>query len=452
MRLNPLFPTQDTLGINTDLYELTMAAAYFQAGRAQDRATFELFTRKLPKSRSFLVAAGLEQALHYILNLHFTDKTIHYLRNLEVFRHVDKAFFDYLKNLRFTGDVSALPEGVVLFANEPIIQVSAPVIEAQILETYLINSINFQTMVASKAARICLAARDKAVVDFGSRRAHSPQAGVVAARASFIGGCQGTSNVLAGYEMGIPVYGTMAHSFVQFFGSDAQAFERFHEAFPESAILLVDTYNTLEGVRKALQIKGKVVGVRLDSGDLSSLATRTRLLLDQCGRQDIRIVASGSLNEEMIHSFSLADVPIDSYGVGTDLVVSSDAPTCDLIYKLVEVIQDGKLQPRIKASEGKATMPCRKQVFRHTKEGVFAGDTIGRWGEDAAGEPLLQKYVERGRLTAELPNVFEIREKTCQQLARLPAALKLLHTAEEYPVEYSRQLLKVQKELEGQYA
>ncbi|MBI4444671.1 MAG: nicotinate phosphoribosyltransferase [Acidobacteria bacterium] len=452
MKLNPLFPTIETLGINTDLYELTMSAVYFQSGHAGDWATFELFTRKLPPTRSFLVAAGLEQALHYITHVGFSSDTISYLRKLPVFSRTDPAFFDYLHRFRFSGDVHAVPEGTVLFENEPILQVSAPIIEAQVLETFLISTINFQTMVASKAARLRLAAHDKQVIDFGSRRAHTPQAGVQAARASFIGGCNGTSNVLAGYEMGIPVYGTMAHSFVQFFGDELESFRRFHDAFPDHSILLVDTYDSLQGVRKALQIGGKLAGVRLDSGDLLELAVKTRELLDQNHRKEARIVASGNLDEERVLSFSIADAPIDAYGVGTDLVVSRDAPTCDLVYKLVEVISGGNIQPRFKASEGKGTVPCRKQIFRQREGDFFKRDVVGRWDEDANGEPLLKKWVQRGRIIRELPSLVASKEYARQQLESLPGFLKLLHTTEVYPVEYSQKLLAIQRELEEQYA
>lgn len=451
-KLNPFFPTQATLGINTDLYELTMAAAYFRAGKHREWATFELFTRKLPKSRSFLVAAGLEQALHYILNVSFTDATIGYLRSLDMFKGVEDDFFDFLKSFRFTGHANALPEGTVFFANEPILQVTAPVIEAQILETYLINIINFQSMVASKGARICLAAKDKSVIDFGSRRAHSPQAGVLAARASFIGGCEGTSNVLAGYEMGIPVYGTMAHSFIQFFGEETDAFHTFYDTFPEHTTLLVDTYDTLDGVRKAADFEGEVQGIRLDSGDLKELAFQSRELLDQRGKKEVRIFASGNLNEEKILSLSHADTPIDAYGVGTDLVVSTDAPTCDLIYKLVEVIHEGKVAPRVKVSEGKATMPYCKQVFRRLDDGQFAGDTIARWDEALPGERLLQSFVKDGKLITPLPDVSQIKDYARRQIERLPTPYKRLHTAEEYPVEYSKKLIEAQKELQEEYA
>lgn len=448
MRLNSLLPREDTLAINTDLYELTMAAAYFQAGRTEDWATFELFARSLPSARNFLLAAGLEQALHYIQSVHFTEQTLEYLRSQKTFRNVDDAFFKYLKDFRFRGDLYALPEGTIFFGNEPILQVSAPIIEAQILETFLINTINFQSMVASKAARICLAATNKLIIDFGTRRAHSPQAGLLAARASFIAGCHGTSNVLAGYEMGIPIYGTMAHSYVQFFGDDLEAFRRFQETFPESAILLVDTYDVVDGVKAALKLDKEIGGIRLDSGDLLELAFKTRKLLDQSSKKEVRILASGSLDEEKIHSLVRAHAPIDAYGVGTELVVSPDNPTCDLIYKLVEVIRGGKVEPRIKASEGKTTVPYRKQVFRRAHKGKFAGDLIGKWDELHAGEPLLQKYVEKGHFIAELPCLSEAKERAQTQLSQLPAPLKLLQTAEEYPVQYSQKLMEAQKGLQ----
>ncbi len=447
MKLNPLFPTQETLGINTDLYELTMAAAYFEAGRMADRGTFELFTRRLPQTRSFLMAAGLEQALHFIQNVRFTESTLQYLQQLDLFKSINSAFFDYLKNFRFSGDIHALPEGTIFFSNEPILQVTAPIIEAQLLETYLMSSLNFQSMVASKAARMSLSAKGKSIVDFGSRRAHGPQAGVLAARAAFIGGCVGTSNVLAGYEMGIPVFGTMAHSFVQFFDQESEAFQRSWDVFGEDSTLLVDTYDTLAGVQKVLDLGEKIQAVRLDSGDLLSLAFKTRELLDQQGRPEVQIVASGNLNEEKIHSFVLQDAPIDAYGVGTDLVVSADAPTCDLVYKLVEVIIEGKAQPRIKTSEGKKTLPYRKQISRKIGKEGFGGDLLSRSTEGSPQDredvvSLLQKYVGNGQILADLPDIFQIQKYAREQLSLLPTAFKLLHSSAEYPVEYSKELEK----------
>jgi len=446
MKLNPLFPSTATLGVNTDLYELTMAAAFFDAGCADQKATFELFTRRLPPNRGFLVAAGLEQALQYILGVRFTEKTLAYLRSLPNFQTVKSEFFDYLRDFRFSGDVWAMPEGTVFFANEPILQVRAPIIEAQILETFLINSLNFQTIVASKASRICLAARGKAVVDFGTRRAQSPQAGLLAARACFIGGCQGTSNVLAGFEMGIPVVGTMAHSFVQFFDDEAQAFRKYHATFPHHTILLVDTYDTLKGVEAALRIPGQINGVRLDSGDLDQLSRATRKLLDSAGRRDIRIFASGNLDEERIHALMLADAPIDAFGAGTEMVTSSDAPSSDMVYKLAEIFEGGRAIPKMKTSPGKATIPFRKQVFRKVAAEQFAGDLVAGSDEQSEGQALLIPLIKSGRLAGKLPDIRAIQRRATEQLALLPAHYKLLHTSEEYPVEFSEALLRARAE------
>jgi len=456
MKLNPLFPSEKTLGINTDLYELAMLGAYFSAGRTSDQATFELFTRRLPSQRNFLVAAGLEQALHYVLGLSFDKEITDYLRSLGAFRHLGRAFFEYLCDFRFTGDVYALPEGTPVFPNEPILQVTAPIMEAQLLETYLINSINFQTMVATKAARLCLAAGGREVVDFGSRRAHGPQAGVLAARASFIGGCAGTSNALAGFELNLPVQGTMAHSFVQFFGDEFAAFQCFHDIFPQNSVLLVDTYDALSGVRKALQVVGDIKGVRLDSGDLGSLAVETRRLLDQAGKTDVRIVASGDLDEERLQALTLSGAPIDAYGVGAELVVSRDAPGCDLVYKLVSAVHDGETHPSIKLARNKTTMPYRKQIFRKDSAAGFCGDVVARWDEVPAGAgsvslPLLKRYVRQGALTSELPDVFKIRDYTQKQLHALPDSIKVLDACPPYPVEYSAKLLSARQELETQY-
>lgn len=452
MKLNPLFPSEKTLGINTDLYELTMLAAYFRAGHTAERATFELFTRRLPDRRNYLITAGLEQALHYILNLSFDEAAITYLQQLDTFRDLDPEFFKYLRHFRFSGDVYALPEGTAVFPNEPMLQVSAPVMEAQLLETFMINTINFQTMVATKAARLCQAADGREVVDFGSRRAHSPQAGTLAARAAFIGGCAGTSNTLAGFELGLPVQGTMAHAFVQFFQDELESFQCFYDTFPQSAIILVDTYETLSGVRKALQVKGHIKGVRLDSGDLGRLAVQTRRLLDQAGESNVRILASGDLNEEKLQGFSLSDAPIDGYGVGTELVVSRDAPSCDLVYKLVSVTRGSKTEPRVKLSPMKDSMPYRKQVFRTIGSGGFCGDIIARWDEacgvgNCSPLPLLKQYIRGGQLMAELPSAFAVREYAQKQIRALPHTLRSLEPAPAYPVEYSPTLMAARKKL-----
>ncbi|UCF35567.1 MAG: nicotinate phosphoribosyltransferase [Acidobacteriota bacterium] len=453
MNPNPLFPTTDTLGINTDLYELTMAAAYFDNGRSQDLATFELFTRQLPERRNFLLVAGLEQALHYALNVGFTEETVEFLRGLEAFQNVSDAFFEYLKGFRFTGDIWAMPEGTVFFEKEPIVQVRAPIIESQLLETYLINSLNYQSMVASKAARMCLGARGRSVVDFGSRRAHGPQTAVLAARACFLGGCSGTSNVLAGYEMGIPVFGTMAHSFVQSFDSEEQAFNAFLRVFPDHTTILIDTYDSLEGIAKTLELKGSFDGIRLDSGDLAGLAQKAREMLDRAGRKETRIFVSSSLNEEKILAYSLKGLPIDGYGVGTEMVVSSDAPSCDLVYKLVELTRDGIRLPKFKASEEKRTLPLRKQVYRKSDEGAFAGDWICCADEEgpAGSESLLKKYVEGGKLIEPIESLDAVRTRAQRQIEQLPPTCKHLHSIEWYPVRVSRLLETTQAELQAKY-
>lgn len=454
MTLKPLFPAEETLGLNTDLYELTMAAAYFQGGLSEQEATFELYTRDLPKTRSFLVAAGLEQALHYILNVHFSDGSLEYLEKLQIFESTDPGFFDYLREFRFTGDVWAMPEGTVFFENEPILQVRAPIIEAQILETYLINILNFQSMVASKATRMCLAAKGRKVVDFGSRRAHGPQAGVLAARAAFIGGCDGTSNVLAGHDLGIPVFGTMAHSFVQFFDQETDAFEQFAEVFPDNTIILVDTYDSIKGIEKALAAGIDFRGIRLDSGDVGELATLGRKLLDQAGRQDALIFASGNLDEQKLLYFSLRDMPIDGYGVGTDLVVSADAPGCDMVYKLVETVKDGEVIPKFKASEDKESYPYRKQVLRKMQNEQMEEDLVVGCEEVPSSpdeKPLLQPYVASGRLVADLPDIWQIQGTVKEQLSRLPTPLKHLHSTEVYPVRFSESLRECLGRLTSKY-
>ena len=448
MNLRPLFPSQETLGIHTDLYELTMLAAYFEAGFAEERATFELFTRRLPAERGFLVAAGLEQALHQVLNLHFPEEILAWLQTLDVFRGVSPEFFDYLRDFRFGGDLWALPEGTPFFPHEPVLQVRAPVMEAQLLETYLIASISYQTTVATKASLLCRAARGRPVIDFGSRRAQGPQAGLLAARASFIGGCAGTSNVLAGYQLGLPLYGTMAHSFIQFFDDETHAFESFQRTFPRHTILLVDTYDTLCGVRNALSLGAPVQGLRVDSGDLGRMARAARALLDQSGRSETRILVSGDLDPEKVRALAKEEAPIDGYGVGTDLVICPDAPTCDLVYKLVERIHQGRILPRMKISRDKASFPLRKELYRHREGGDFGGDLLAAEGEAIAGghSPLLVQYVEAGETKGELPDIRQIRDYARTQLDALPPRLWRLE-GDPYPVRYSLRLQEAESNL-----
>lgn len=448
MSLQPLFPSQETLGIHTDLYELTMLAAYFEAGLAEERATFELFTRRLPPERGFLVAAGLEQALHQVLNLHFPAEVLDYLRTLDIFHGISPEFFDCLRDFRFGGDLWALPEGTPFFPHEPILQVRAPVMEAQLLETYLIASISYQTTVATKASLLCRAARGRPVIDFGSRRAQGPQAGLLAARASFIGGCAGTSNVLAGYRLGLPLYGTMAHSFIQFFDDEPRAFEAFQRTFPRHTILLVDTYDTLRGVRNAVSLGSPIQGLRVDSGDLGRMARAARAILDENGHTETRILVSGDLDPEKVNALAAGAAPIDGYGVGTNLAICPEAPTCDLVYKLVERIHRDRILPRMKISSNKASFPLRKELYRLREGGEFCGDLMTAEGEAAPDghSPLLVQYVESGELKGGLPGIRQIRDDARIQLASLPVRLWELE-GKPYPVRHSRRLQEAESSL-----
>ena len=448
MKLRPLFPSQETLGIHTDLYELTMLAAYFEAGFAEERATFELFTRRLPAERSFLVAAGLEQALHQVLNLRFPEEVLAWLRDLDVFRGISPAFFDHLRGFRFSGDLWALPEGTPFFPHEPVLQVRAPVMEAQLLETYLIASISYQTTVATKASLLCRAARGRPVIDFGSRRAQGPQAGLLAARASFVGGCAGTSNVLAGQQLGLPLYGTMAHSFIQFFDDEKHAFEAFQRSFPQHTILLVDTYDTLRGVGNALSLASPAQGVRLDSGDLDRMARAARVLLDQSGLHETRILVSGDLDPEKVKALTEGEAPIDGYGVGTNLVVCPEAPTCDLVYKLVERVHEGRILPRMKISGDKASFPLRKELYRLREGREILGDLLAAEGEAAPDghSSLLVQYVEAGEANVDLPGVRQVRDYARTQLDGLPD--RLWRTGcEPYSVRHSARLQEAERSL-----
>lgn len=435
-----LFLTEDSLGIVTDLYQLSMAAGYF-GHKMHDIATFELFVRNLPKNRSYLVVAGLEQALHYLTHITFSSEAIQFLKRLPVFNHVGQGFFEYLKNFTFSGDVYAMPEGTIAFADEPIIRITAPIIEAQIAETYLLSTINFQTSIATKASRVVYAAQGREVIDFGTRRAHGPQAGVFAARSCFIGGCRGTSNVFAACELDIPAVGTVAHSWVMAFENEQDSFNKFHEIFPDNTILLIDTYDTLVGARHAAMIGRKLKGVRIDSGNLPELSREVRRILDTEGLQHVRIVASGDLNEERIDDLVRNGVPIDSFGVGTDMVTSKDAPALGGVYKLVEQEHNGKIIPRMKFSEDKLTYPCKKQVYRIIDEtGNFLKDVIGLEGEKIGGIPLLMPVIKGGKICYDLPVIHEIQHATLNNFAHLPEPFRRLSNAETYPVTKSKGL------------
>jgi nicotinate phosphoribosyltransferase len=435
------FSLQDS-ALATDLYELTMAAAYFDNNEKAE-ATFELFVRSFPKNRSYLVAAGLEQAAEYLSQLRFKEEHVTFLSRHPIFKNVSKEFFNYLRNFKFAGDVWAIPEGTVFFTDEPVLRVTAPLIEAQIVETCLLSLINFETLVATKASRVVHSARGKGVVEFGSRRAHGPEAALLAARASYIGGCIGTSNTLAGYLFGIPVYGTMAHSFVMNYDSEEEAFRRFCRVFPSNRSLLLDTYDTLEGAKKAVA-SGLVPSlVRLDSGDRYELSVKVRRILDDAGLKATRIFVSGDLNEFVINDLTSRGAPIDSFGVGTELVTSRDDPALSGIYKLVSVSRAGETVYRAKTSEGKRTIPGAKQVYRrYSQDGEIQDDTLALESEEppASTISLLIRVFDRGKLVYDMPQIDVIQERAKKEVAALPEKYRTLTGSQKPPVRLSAKL------------
>ena len=428
-------------GLLTDLYELTMAAGYLQT-RFEGRATFELFVRHLPPHRNYLVAAGLEQALEFLENVNFTDEEVEYLRQHRVFRHIRKDFFTYLTKFRFTGDVWAMPEGTLVFPGEPMLRLTAPIIEGQIMETYLLSTLSYQTMVASKAARIVTAAQGRQIVDFGARRAHGSQASLLAARAASIGGCEGTSNVLAGQQFGMNTYGTQAHSWVMAHEKEDQAFRNFLDAFPEDSVLLLDTYDVRRAMKEIIAMGRKPAGVRLDSGDLAKDSRWVRSQLDRAGWQDVKVFASGDLDETKIARLLARGAAIDAFGVGTALATPGDAPHLNLIYKLVEVERGGTVREAAKLTRSKTTYPERKQVFRHSNAAdQFDGDKIALDGEPGNGdEPLLVEVMHAGRRTMPAASVGALRDRCIASLARLPLRYRQIGRTVTYPVRYSSQL------------
>lgn len=433
----------------TDLYQLAMLDAYL-AESMNETAVFELFIRRLPTNRAFLIAAGLEQALDYLENLHFSDEELGWLGSCGKFS--DK-LVDALETFRFTGDVHAMPEGTVVFANEPLLRVTAPMLEAQLVESRLVNIIHLQTVLASKAARIVLTAgRDKLLVDFGMRRAHGCEAALFAARASYIAGFTGTATVLADKLYGIPSYGTMAHSFVQAHDSEAQAFVNFARAHPDNAILLIDTYDTEVGARKVVDIAPglraegiTIKAVRLDSGDLAQHAHRVRAILDEGGCEEIRIFCSGNLDEFRIRELLEAKAPVDGFGVGTHLDVSIDAPSIDCVYKLEEYAG----RARRKRSPGKATWPGRKQVFRSYKDGgIMAGDMLTLEDDAQGGKPLLATMMQGGTRLQRSPALTTVRERAASELASLPKRLRGLEPSGSYRIEVSQPLRELTREVD----
>ncbi|MDR4504540.1 MAG: nicotinate phosphoribosyltransferase [Candidatus Scalindua sp.] len=443
----PLFVNDENMAIATDLYQLTMAAGYFEC-RRNHTATFELSVRKLPENRAYLVTAGLEQAIYYLTNLSFTDTYVDYLKQLPIFKNVSGEFFRYLRKFRFQGDLFAVPEGTIVFANEPLLRVTAPVIEAQIIETYLLSTICYQTLIASKASRVVHAAKGKEVIDFGTRRAHSPQAGVLAARACYIGGCAGTSNVLTAYELGIPAIGTMAHSWIMAYSDEYTSFEEFQKVFPENTILLIDTYDTIRAARLAAKIGKNLMGVRIDSGNLSLLSKKVRRILDNAGLEKTKITVSGDLNEYKISELLKKNTPIDSFGVGTEMVTAKDSPALNGVYKLVEQDVGERLIPKMKFSKDKVTYPAKKQVYRFfDKNGRFTRDTVGLADEVYDAEALLVPVIRSGKLSYTIPTVREIQKVARENFSHLPEKFKRLNCRTSYPVLFSERLKQIKERI-----
>ena len=438
------FQNEENMSLFTDLYELTMCASYLDNNKLEP-ATFDLFIRRLPENRSYFLFAGLEQVLLFLESVKFTEEHLAYLQK----QGFSKQFLDYLRNFKFTGDVWAVPEGTAAFPCEPLIRVTAPIIEAQLVETFLLNTINLQTTIATKASRVVNAAKGKAIIEFGLRREHGIDAGMKVARCSYIAGCQGTSNVLAGLKYGIPVFGTMAHSFVMSFEKEIDAFRAFARTFPNKSTLLIDTYDDMAGTEKAAivakeleKIGYKLGGVRLDSGDLAQASKKIRALLDAQGLRYVKIFASGDLDEYRIAELLDQGAEIDAFGVGTRMGTSADKPYVDVIYKLCETTSaKGDFSPIMKLSEGKTTLPGRKQAFRFKDEkGYFAKDVIALADEKMEGEPLLVKVMENGKKTRALPSLDEIRAAASGNLSKLPEKYQKLTDAPAYPVELSQAL------------
>jgi nicotinate phosphoribosyltransferase len=422
-------------GLLTDLYELTMAAGFFDAGKVEEKATFELTFRRLPERRNFVLVAGVPQLVDYLLNLGFTDEEVDYLRQLPQFRLVSSGFWQYLRTFRFTGDLFAMVEGTPVFPNEPVAILRAPLIEAQIPETYALAAIGFQSMIATKAWRCVEAAAGRPVVEFGTRRAHSPEAGVIGARAAYLGGCAGTSNTLAGFRYGIPVMGTSAHSWVMSFPCEAEAFRRLQKVLGDSTVQLIDTYDTVAGARAAAKLGRPLSAVRIDSGEFVETSKQVRAVLDEAGLSDVKIMLSGDLDEYKIRDLLAAGAPVDSFGVGTQLSTSADAPAMSATYKMVELDIQGIKRFTAKYSAEKMSVPGAKQVFRATDR-----DVIARSGECGNGEALLRPVILGGKLVETLSTLEQSRNRVAESVAKLEPALRELDTVEPRNVIYSREL------------
>jgi len=455
--LNSGFINNNNMILSTDFYQLTMIAAYYQYNlensikEEDDIATFELFIRKLPKNRNYLIFAGLEQVIQYLLNARFSEKSIEFLRNKPVFKKIDVSFFDeYLPNFKFNLNLWAMQEGNFFFPNEPILRIQGPMIHAQLAETYLLNVVNFQTLIASKASRIRNIAPNKILLEFGTRRSHSPLAGIYAARASYIAGFDGTSNVIADIELGIKSSGTMAHSFVQKFNTELDSFNVYYDIYGENSIFLIDTYDTEKGAITSTKFGNKIRGVRLDSGDLADHARKVRKILDKKGSEKVLIVASSDLNEYKIKKIIDENVPIDVFGVGTELATSRDDPTISGVYKLIEYNN----VPKIKISEEKLTYPGIKQVWRiFDKGGMFKEDLLSLIEEPALAnsEDLLKQFMKNGELIRTLPSIDDIQGYYFENMKKLPNLYKKLGEIQASNMRISEKLDNLTNSLKIKY-
>jgi nicotinate phosphoribosyltransferase len=432
----------------TDFYELAMLQAYFEE-QMSEWAVFSLFVRSLPPRRNYLLACGLDDVLTFLETVHFDQAALEYLTSLGRF---SDRFLHYLEGLRFTGDVFAVPEGTPVFGDEPILEIEAPIAEAQFVETLVMNQIHLQTVLASKAVRVVEAAQGRPVVDFGLRRTHGIDAGLKGARALHIAGVDATSNLAAGQMYGLRIAGTLAHSYIQAHDDEYEAFRAFARLYPDT-VLLVDTYDTLAGVRKVIALARELGGdfhvsaVRLDSGDLGTLAAEARRLLDQAGLERVGIFASGGLNEDEIAGLVNAGAPITGFGIGSDMAVSRDAPALDMVYKLVEY---GR-RPRLKLSTGKVLLPGRKQVCRVEHDGVADHDVLARRDDEPCGRPLLHRVMVAGRRVTESPTLDASRAHARWELHKLPQRVRRLEpAARPYGVEISEALARDGDELRRQ--
>ena len=440
--------SDDNVALLTDLYELTMAAGYVANG-LDEPATFDLFVRSLPAERAFLVTCGLEQALDYLEGLHFPPAALDYLDTLDIF---ERRLLDRLATLRFTGEVWAMPEGELCFAGEPLVRLTGPLVEVQLVETFLLNCLGYQTLVASKAARVALACGERSFVDFSARRDHGADAALKAARAAYVGGAAGTSNVLAGMAYRIPLSGTMAHSYVMRFADEAEAYRTFARVFPERSTLLIDTYDTEEGARivarVATELRTEGIGiraVRIDSGDIAALSRSVRRILDAAGHGDIEVFASGDLDEHVIGALLAGGAPIDGFGVGTRLGTSADVPWLPVVYKLVEDVSG----PKIKIAPHKTTVPGRKQVYR-VEDASDPHDVVALEEEQppAGGRPLLERSIAGGRRVRPQEPLATIRARRAAAVARLPERLRRLEpVVEAYSVRLSTDLTALTERL-----